>query len=292
MYREQPIIFSCNDDRLVAILHPAAHEASVGVVVAVGGPQYRVGSHRQFVLMARQFAAAGIPTLRFDYRGMGDAEGETRMFDQVDDDIRTAIDSFTTALPHINNVVLLGLCDAASANLIYSYRDDRVGGLILMNPWVRTDQGEARAYLRHYYLRRFFQKAFWRKVVSREFAVKRSVREFLQIRYKAGGGSKGERTAEAQTSSSFIERMLYGLIKFKRPILFLISERDLTAREFVDLCRDNTRWRREIADKRYEFHRIPNADHTLSCRQGLEYATGRAIEWLNSIVIDRSSRHL
>ena len=48
----------------------------------VGGPQYRVGSHRQFTLMARAFAAAGYPVLRFDYRGIGDSEGESRGFER------------------------------------------------------------------------------------------------------------------------------------------------------------------------------------------------------------------
>ena len=45
--------------------------ASRGMLIVVGGPQYRAGSHRQFTLLARDVAATGVPTMRFDYRGMG-----------------------------------------------------------------------------------------------------------------------------------------------------------------------------------------------------------------------------
>ena len=33
-------------------------------------------------------------------------------------------------------------------------RDQRITGLVLLNPWVRTDQGAAKTYLKHYYLTR------------------------------------------------------------------------------------------------------------------------------------------
>jgi uncharacterized protein len=42
-------------------------------MVAAGA--YRVGPHRQFLLLARDWAADGIPVMRFDYQGQGDSEG-------------------------------------------------------------------------------------------------------------------------------------------------------------------------------------------------------------------------
>jgi alpha/beta superfamily hydrolase len=48
------------------------------VLVIVGGPQYRAGSHRQFTLLARSLAEQGFAVLRFDYRGMGDSTGAMR----------------------------------------------------------------------------------------------------------------------------------------------------------------------------------------------------------------------
>ncbi|KAB8057318.1 hydrolase 1, exosortase A system-associated, partial [Janthinobacterium violaceinigrum] len=59
--------------RLVGILSLPAAPGPRGVLIVTGGPQYRVGSHRQFVLLARALAAQGVPVLRFDLRGMGDS---------------------------------------------------------------------------------------------------------------------------------------------------------------------------------------------------------------------------
>jgi uncharacterized protein len=71
-FAEEAITFACGDDQLLGILHHAnGTPRRLGIVIVVGGPQYRVGSHRQFVLMSRAFAAEGYPVLRFDYRGNG-----------------------------------------------------------------------------------------------------------------------------------------------------------------------------------------------------------------------------
>ena len=108
MPEESPLVFQCNGEQLVGVMHHGLPDASVGIVIVVGGPQYRVGSHRQFVLMARQLAATGIPVLRFDYRGMGDSTGAKRTFDEINSDIRAAIDCMQDSLPDVKRVVLLG----------------------------------------------------------------------------------------------------------------------------------------------------------------------------------------
>ena len=74
--REQTFLFDADDATLVGIVSvPTARVASTGVLVVVGGPQYRVGSHRQFVLLARALARRGIAAMRFDCAAMGDSAG-------------------------------------------------------------------------------------------------------------------------------------------------------------------------------------------------------------------------
>jgi exosortase A-associated hydrolase 1 len=273
---EAAAVFECAGQKLVSIVHPTENGSRIGVVIVVGGPQYRVGSHRQFVYTARALATSGYPVLRFDYRGMGDSEGEPRTFDSVSVDIRCAIDYLTAALG-VDGVVLFGLCDAASASLIYCPTDDRVRGLILLNPWVHTTQGEARSFLRHYYLERLLSWSFWRKVVSGQFAASQSVRELGQSVVAAGqpyrlSGGRG----------SFIDQMYRGLAAFAGEVLFLISDWDLTAREFMDHCARDERWKTALTRNNVELRTLANADHTLSTRAELDRANEHCVRWLQA----------
>ena len=115
--KEEALVFGCDRDSLVGVLAVPDAPASRGVLIVVGGPQYRAGSHRQFTLLARDLAASGIASLRFDYRGMGDSSGEARTFESVNEDIGCAIDRLIEAVPAVNQVIIWGLCDAASAAL-------------------------------------------------------------------------------------------------------------------------------------------------------------------------------
>src|SRR5450830_1857888 len=129
MFEERSLSFTCDGAQLFGIASVPAAPAARGVLIVVGGPQYRAGSHRQFTLLARSLAEQGIAAMRFDYRGMGDSEGKARDFEGVDNDIRAAIDAFFAAVPQLREVVIWGLCDAASAAMFYARRDPRVCGL-------------------------------------------------------------------------------------------------------------------------------------------------------------------
>ncbi len=280
MSAETAITFECAGVRLVSILHAGKRESSVGIVFVVGGPQYRVGSHRQFVLMARSLAEAGYPVLRFDYRGMGDSEGEPRSFDAIDEDLRSAVDRLCSEVPTLERVILLGLCDAASAIMIYAAKDDRVRGLILLNPWVRSEQGEAKAYLKHYYLQRLLQASFWRKVFRGEFAMVRSIRDFTSSIWQSLTGKKVLQAADLQSPGGFVARMLSGFQRYKYAALIQISGRDLTAKEFVDLCDADLDWRHCVDRSTVEIQEFPDADHTMSSRRALDNATAGSIDWI------------
>ena len=65
---ETVLSFECDSETLWGIVsHPPANvpRQSLAVLIVVGGPQYRVGSHRQFVLLARALARQGFTAMRF-----------------------------------------------------------------------------------------------------------------------------------------------------------------------------------------------------------------------------------
>ncbi|EQD77831.1 esterase/lipase/thioesterase family protein [mine drainage metagenome] len=91
-YAETPLTMECQGDALVGILTQPETPAPLGVLIIVGGPQCRTGSHRQFTLLARGLAQQDIPSLRFDYRGSG---GQVRApcgnFEEIQEDITSAL---------------------------------------------------------------------------------------------------------------------------------------------------------------------------------------------------------
>ncbi len=176
-YSEQAIVFPCAGEQLLGIVAQPEQAESTGVLIIVGGPQYRGGSHRQFLLLSRALATAGYPAMRFDYRGMGDSTGELRNFEAVESDIAAAVDAFMAASPELERIVLWGLCDAASASLLYlhAHKDERLGGLVLLNPWVRSEATLARAHIKHYYVQRLLQPEFWRKLLSGNLGIGRAI---------------------------------------------------------------------------------------------------------------------
>ncbi len=271
----EPLVFRCQGSALLGVLHRAAgNQRDVAVLVVVGGPQYRVGSHRQFVSSARSLAAAGFPVLRFDYRGMGDSDGDYVGFEHAADDIRAAIDALDSACRPQRGVVLLGLCDAASAALMYCRSDPRVAGLILMNPWVRSEQSQAAAVVRHYYVKRLLQADFWRKLFSGGF-------DFLGSAGSLFGNvaRAAKRPAEPQ-AGGYIESMRAGLSHYTGPVLIIQSGRDLTAEEFRARCRSDAQWRRGLARSGVEVMDMPGADHTFSQARHLEEFNGHCGHWL------------
>ena len=52
-YDDRALAFRCGDDWLYGVLSMPGTMPTQGVLIVVGGPQYRAGSHRQFTLLAR-----------------------------------------------------------------------------------------------------------------------------------------------------------------------------------------------------------------------------------------------
>jgi uncharacterized protein len=278
-FDERALAFDCRDDRLYGILSLPPNPCSRGVLIVVGGPQYRAGSHRQFTLLARHLAQNGIVAMRFDYRGMGDSEGAARNFEVVADDLRAALDAFTAAVPEMREVVLWGLCDAASAIAMYAAGDTRVAGLVMLNPWVRTDDGIARATLKHYYRARLLDAAFWRKILDGRFDLAGSLKSMARL---ARAAVTRPRHAGSSQAASFPERMCIGLTAFKGPVMVIVSGADLTGREFCDLAKANPQWKRLLNKSHVTQRQLDKADHTFSTRTWRDQVANWTCDWLRS----------
>jgi len=287
---EDAISFECHGAALVGIVHKPQQPGRRGILMVVGGgPQYRAGGHRQLTLWSRRLCREGFPVLRFDYRGMGDAHGEFRGFEDVDDDIRAAVDRFMQEVPGIDEVVLWGECDAASAILFYAHRDPRVKAAVLLNPWVRTEAGAAQAILRHYYLHRIMQPSFWKKVFGLQFNVMGSIGSALALLKKSRASKNAESVGSPDAMGGALprdmplpERLLAGMTRLAGPVMLVLSGRDLIAREFDALASGSEAWKEQFTRKPVVRHDFPESDHTFSSEAQRTDVVERALVWLRS----------
>ena len=264
-FTEQASLFGCAGETLVGILALPAAPLDTGVVIIVGGPQYRAGSHRQFVLLSRALATAGYAVLRFDYRGMGDSTGELLNFESVNPDIACAIDVLQAAIPGLRNVVLWGLCDGASAALLYCHavQDSRIRGLCLLNPWVRSTASLAKTHVKHYYLQRLRQREFWVKLLSGRVAGRALCGLVKSIKLARSSQDKQD-TQPTGALPPFQNRMGMAWKSFDGAILLLLSGDDYTAKEFQEHVASSPAWADAMQKRTLIRHHEPGADHTLS----------------------------
>jgi exosortase A-associated hydrolase 1 len=195
---------------------------------------------------------------------MGDSTGDKRDFLGVTPDIGAAIDAMQQWLPTLQHVVLWGLCDGASAALLYCQAtgDTRVTGLCLLNPWIRSEASLARTQVKHYYTQRMRQKEFWQKLLSGQVAMG-AARGFMRnIRVAAMRPSR--RAADSGTAPPFQTQMAMGWLRFGGPIELILSGDDYTAKEFLEYCAGNPLWSEALAQAQVRRHDIAGADHTYS----------------------------
>lgn len=280
--RHHAIGFACQGATLQGVLTEPASPAAgsgIGVVVVVGGPQYRVGSHRQFVQLARLLAEQGHAVLRFDVRGMGDSTGNPRSFEALDDDIAAALDTLHAARPGLRHTLLWGLCDGASAALMYVARraDRRVSALCLANPWVRSEQSLAKAHVKHYYWRRLRQPEFWRKLLSGGVALAAARELARNLRLSAAGAGAGP-----EAPADFRTLMARGWRGFGKPMLLLTSDDDYTAKEFLESVASRPEWAGALATAGLRHVALPEADHTFSTVAGRLAMQSALSAWIAS----------
>jgi hypothetical protein len=125
------------DERhLVATLTEAAPGSPAPLCVAVltnSGVIPRAGPHRMNVHLARQFAAMGIPSIRFDMSGLGDSQrhSSTRpLTQQWVHDTRAVMD---LAQAHFQcpQFVMIGFCSGAEVAHLVALEDTRMRGALL-----------------------------------------------------------------------------------------------------------------------------------------------------------------
>ena len=269
---------------------PQGAVARCGVLFIVGGPQYRVGAHRQFLRWARRFNTAGHATCRFDRAGTGDAGGARAALEDCGAELRTALEA-AVAATGVERWVVLGLCDGATLALLHLARHTAVAGMVALNPWVpATPSMKSQALVREYYGRQLWSGAFWRRLLRGEVTVLPALREWWSHRQMAkAGGAANASTDEAavstanETVAALGEALLAGASSTKVPVLWALSGNDRTAAEFRACVAGDKRWQEVLDRTSAQTLELTEADHTLSAPADHDRFAEAVVEWLTRV---------
>lgn len=272
-FLDKPVSFPCDSNMLQGIVSEPQQSFDRAVIIVVGGPQFRVGSHRQFVLLARYLAAQVILALRFDYTGMGYGDGWSKKFYEIDQDIHSAITFVGEQYPQVTRIFLWGLCDAASAILFTAHTSQRIDGIVISNPWVRSDASHSEAILKNYYRDRIFSWDVWSQLLSSPSKIFKAVISLLNICFKvllnliSSTSSKDqliEEITQDDRQNNLAASVLTGMSRFKGRICLLLSEKDLTADEFRSVFESSDWMQNADNAKKITIHNLDGVDHTFS----------------------------
>ena len=134
--KEIPIQFGPDGSLIGIVATPAGGSvAPLACLLLNMGANPRIGPRRINVKLARQLAAQGISSIRFDLAGLGDsgpASGSEHFRTQAVYDMQAAMNQ-VEALLGICRFVVIGLCSGASNGLSLAVADSRVVGLLMLD---------------------------------------------------------------------------------------------------------------------------------------------------------------
>ncbi len=140
-------------------------KASIALLLLNSGAIHRVGSCRLSVLIARAITEnLGVPSLRFDYSGIGDSEPRrtTQSRDQLAvEEVKEAMD-FVQQTEGIEKFVIYGLCSGARDAFRTCVSDPRVIGIAQVDGCAYRN---TKYHLQHY-RERVFNAGQWVKFVT------------------------------------------------------------------------------------------------------------------------------
>jgi pimeloyl-ACP methyl ester carboxylesterase len=142
-----------------------------GVILLNAGLIHRIGPRRLHVTIARLLASRGFAVLRFDLSGTGDSSvrrDDLPAVEGVVSDAREAMDHLAESRG-VRKFYLVGICSGAMISYMTARHDERVQGVVLVDP---SDFGRSlesrpvaadKTYARHY----------WRSILSRGLSMGR-----------------------------------------------------------------------------------------------------------------------
>ena len=189
------------------------------VVFLNAGALRRIGPNRMWVEAARRFAARGVPTLRIDLAGIGDADGEDGGWS---DDASFYVPEFVgqarAVLGELEarglgpRFILAGLCSGAYWSFHAALEDERVQAAMMLNTRALFWDGQRRLQQEAAHSRKLAEPRLWLKVLRggitrarmaeyaraiAALAARMPAHAAAMLRARAGGGDRLDHALDA-----------------------------------------------------------------------------------------------
>jgi pimeloyl-ACP methyl ester carboxylesterase len=238
---DRPVFIEAGGETLFAMASEPEIAGSVGVVLLpAGGYTFTPQRNRWGVDLAHRLASRGYPTIRFDWKGIGDSTGSVDTF-ALD---RPATADVTAALTLLNTEhrVLLGHCYGARTALGMVGHVEGLVGVLLISPPVRDHaRGEGTATKKAYdlsvfdYLKEVAKRLRPSMLRDRTELVRmlRIGRAFLRARWQKATARFRTPDPTPWVSSPFLAQ-LEALISSRIPTLLLYGSDENDFHEFTE----------------------------------------------------------
>jgi dienelactone hydrolase len=263
--RETPLTVEQPFGELFGILAEPLDMSTAGLCVVMlnAGAIRRVGPNRMWVEAARRWAARGVPTLRLDLEGIGDADGDPNHFkDLAELYVPERISQVLSALDMLEDrgmgsrYVLVGLCSGAHWAFHAALQDKRVLAALMLNPrtlfWSPTQQ------IARDFRRGLLRRSSWRRALRGEVPLASMLALAIRAPFVLPRRALSRWYAR-RNGQDDLNRALDQLLDTNKYIHFFFSDNEPLYEEFKleDRLGKLGRW------PNVSHGSIPNRDHTL-----------------------------
>lgn len=279
--RETPVVFERAGQQLYAIVsQPVDAPVADGTIVMFNaGAIRRIGPNRMWTESARRWAAAGIPVIRIDIEGIGDAGGEGGKYAEGDEAFYTPdlVEQARGALELAGEMglpdrfLLGGLCSGAYWSFELAVSDPRVRGVMMLNPRLLVFDASAEGNRELRKLSRVLTRSGFRNMLLEKRKLRRAGR-FITYLLKT---PQRLIRRPASTARDQLSQALRTLHERGQCVHIAFSGDEPLHRELSD-----QRSLAELHAMGVEFHDLPYKSHTLKPMR----AQKAAHAWLDEIV--------
>lgn len=292
---ERFVSVSVGAEECAAVVHlPSGAPASEGILMLPAGVVARQGPGRLYTCLARKLAAEGIPVLRVDLPGIGDASGAidaaTRWaaFRQLEEGLHLpailAVVEWFAREAGLGGVTAFGLCGSGVTAALATAGSPRCGGCILVNPqFTLTDVDESgqrggavfgEAYVAALAPKLLRARSLWRLLTFRSDwrKILRALTDAVRSRLRRG------EALHPSLNLGFVEALARAS-RFGKPILVALGEWDDNRVKYETEYRDKAARIARYACK-HEAVPFSRADHNFTGSEPREELLATILRWM------------